>query len=176
METKRCQQIEGVLPRYPLSYSVTRRGATYTEGSRKRHLGHTPAFCKLSSEISDLESSSSCDTWLTKKLQKQPVSRGREFMANSACGSSRALRSKLVPGRGGGIKLGQLWSTPSGGFREHGLSLLPQNRYNWEGRLGYVSHTHVDHALLSPGTLTFREPRNFVHEEINLDLPLGRFE
>lgn len=75
-------------------------------------------------------------------------------MANSTYGSSRALRSKLVPGCGGGIRLGQLGSTPPGGFREHGLSLLPQNRYNWKERLGYVSYTHVDHALLSPGTLT----------------------
>lgn len=90
---------------------MTGPGATYTEGSRKRHLGHSPAFCKLSSVILDLGSSSSCDTWLTKTLQKKSVSRGREFMADYAFGSSRALRSKLVPGRGGGIKLGQLWST-----------------------------------------------------------------
>lgn len=74
-------------------------------------------------------------------------------MADYAFGSTRALRSKLVPGHGGGTKLGQLVVHPSGGFRERGLSLLPQNRYNWEGRLGYVSHTHVGHALLSPGAL-----------------------
>lgn len=43
-------------------------------------------------------------------------------MANYAFGSSRALRSKLAPDHGGGIKLGQLWST----LLEGGLSLLPR--------------------------------------------------